>query len=114
LPETAITSNYAEENAMEKSRRRVLLFACAALSMLVSFNYVIGADSAEQDRERITVNQLKEMLGRPDVVIVDVRDPISWDKSDQKIQGAVREDPENLAAWTSKYPKDKTIIFYCS
>jgi rhodanese-related sulfurtransferase len=54
------------------------------------------------------------MLGRHDVILVDVRDPISWDKSDSKIRGAVRENPEQLTAWANKYPKDKTLIFYCS
>ena len=99
---------------MNKSGRIVWLFGVVALGLLFSVNPVIGASGAEKDPDRITVAQLKEMFGRHDVIIVDVRDPISWDKSDSKIRGAVRENPENLAAWVNKYPKDKTIVFYCT
>jgi rhodanese-related sulfurtransferase len=45
---------------------------------------------------------------------VDVRDPVSWDKSDRKIPGALREDPEQAPAWASKVAKNKTIILYCA
>ena len=37
-----------------------------------------------------------------------------WSGSDKKIQGAVRENPADLASWINKYPKDKTLVFYCS
>ena len=90
------------------------MFGLVGLGLLLSVNPVIGVSGAEKDPDRISVAQLKEMLGRNDVIIVDVRDPISWDKSDSKIRGAVRENPEELAAWINKFPKDKTIVFYCS
>ncbi len=100
--------------AMRKSKNLVLFLGLLALSLLFTTNHVLGSDGETKDVARITVDQLKSMLGRPDVVIVDVRDPISWDKSDSKIPGAVREDPDRLAAWVSKYPKDKTMVFYCA
>jgi|GEM_PF-5377617 len=31
-----------------------------------------------------------------------------------KIKGALREDPKTIDEWASKYPKNKTIIFYCA
>ena len=64
---------------------------------------------------RITKEELKPMLGRPDVVIVDVRSGPDWENSKSKIQGAIREDPgKDIQSWGQKYSKDKTLIFYCS
>ena len=65
--------------------------------------------------QRITQDQLFAMLGKPGVVILDVREGDSWEKSKLKIQGAVREDPEkDVKGWSERYPKDKTLVFYCS
>jgi hypothetical protein len=99
---------------MQKSGSIAWLFGLVALGLLLNVNPMIGVSGAAKDPDRISVAQLKDMLGRHDVIIVDVRDPISWDKSDSKIRGAVRENPEELTAWVNKYPKDKTIVFYCA
>jgi hypothetical protein len=65
--------------------------------------------------QRITKDQLFAMLGNPRVVILDVREGDSWEKSKFKIKGAVREDPEkDINDWVERYPKDKTLVFYCS
>jgi rhodanese-related sulfurtransferase len=59
--------------------------------------------------------ELKSMLGNPEVIIIDVRAGGDWDKSKEKIKGAVREDPNKKAkSWAEKYSKDKTIVFYCA
>ena len=64
---------------------------------------------------RMTKEELKSLLGNPDVVILDVRIASEWKRGDLKIMGAVREDPEkDYRTWASKYPKDKTLVFYCS
>lgn len=64
---------------------------------------------------RMTKEELKSLLGNPDVVVLDVRLEGEWNRSGLKIQGAVREDPEkDYKTWASKYPKDKTLVFYCS
>jgi hypothetical protein len=63
---------------------------------------------------RMAKEELKEILGRPDVVVVDVRAKADWMDSKQKIKGAVREDPKKVASWMGKYPKDGTLVFYCS
>jgi rhodanese-related sulfurtransferase len=62
---------------------------------------------------RIAKEELKLMLGRPDIIIVDVRLEDEWKKSGWKIKGAVRENPEKeMQSWAEKYPKDKTLVFY--
>jgi rhodanese-related sulfurtransferase len=62
---------------------------------------------------RVTKEELKLMLDRPDVIIVDVRVEEEWKKSEWKIKGAVREDPEkDIQSWVGRYPKGKTLVFY--
>jgi rhodanese-related sulfurtransferase len=63
---------------------------------------------------KMTQEELREKLGDPDLVVVDVRAESSWRSSKTKIKGAVREDPKGVEAWAHKYPKDKTLVFYCS
>jgi hypothetical protein len=62
---------------------------------------------------RMTKEELKPLMGTPGVIILDVREPDDWNKSREKIAGAVREDPEkDVKMWVEKYPKDKTLVFY--
>ncbi len=64
---------------------------------------------------RINKDQLKSMLGRSDVVLLDVRIADEWKNAKKKIKGAVRFDPgQNLDSLVQKYSKDKTLVFYCS
>jgi 3-mercaptopyruvate sulfurtransferase SseA len=66
------------------------------------------------DVPRMTKEELKAMLGNPDLVIIDVRREADWTGSDSKIKGAVREDPGAIKGWATKYPKDKTLVLYCA
>jgi len=66
------------------------------------------------DMARMTQEELKGKLGDPEVIIVDVRTEGSWKASASKIRGAVREDPREIENWIKKFPKDKTLVFYCS
>ena len=63
---------------------------------------------------RISKEELQSMLGNPDTMIIDVRLSGHLAGSDTKIQGAIREDPEKVNSWMDKYPKDKTLVFYCA
>jgi rhodanese-related sulfurtransferase len=81
------------------------------LFVLVAFAFgVVRAD----DSHTITKEQLLPMLGKPDVIIIDVRSKYDWDESKVKIKGAVREDGLKFGSWMKKYPKDKTIVLYCA
>jgi rhodanese-related sulfurtransferase len=66
------------------------------------------------DAPRMTKDELKAKLGKSDLLIIDVRYGKDWTESDLKIKGAIREDPKAFDSWASKYPKDKTLVFYCS
>lgn len=62
----------------------------------------------------ITAEELKAKLGSPDITILDVRRAAHWNASDQKIVGAVREDPEAVESWAGKYAKERTLVLYCA
>ena len=70
--------------------------------------------SPEDGTPRISKEEVKATLGRPDVVILDVRVEEEWKKSDLKISGAVHQNPEKIKEWSTQYPKEKTYVFYCS
>jgi hypothetical protein len=42
----------------------------------------------------MTKEELKSLLGNPGIIVVDVRIADDWKRSDSKIKGAIREDPE--------------------
>ena len=63
---------------------------------------------------RMGKEELKNLLGNSDVIIIDVRMAKDWGESKTKIKGAVWEDPGNLKSWADKYPKNKTLVLYCS
>ena len=83
----------------------------AVLLTLMVFGYGV---SRAADAPMMTTAQLSSLLGNPDLVILDVRTPYDWKKSDTKIKGAVREDPMKFGAWIDKYPKEKTLVLYCA
>jgi rhodanese-related sulfurtransferase len=82
----------------------------AAFLLSVSF----FATCKAQEVKRITKEEVKSMLSDPSVVIVDVRTEGDWKADKFKIKGAVREDPNQVKSWMSKYGKDKTLVFYCA
>ena len=74
----------------------------------------MGTRSAREEAPRITKEDLKNQLGSPDLVVLDVRTDKDWSSVDTKIAGAVREDPKDFSMWVGKYPKDKTLVLYCT
>jgi hypothetical protein len=66
------------------------------------------------DVPRMTKDELKGLLGNPDLILLDVRAGSDWKGSDLKIQGAIREEPEQTKSWPEKYSKEKIIVLYCA
>jgi len=66
------------------------------------------------DAPRMTKDELKALLGNPDLILLDVRAGRDWADSDSKIQGAIREEPGQVNSWSKKYSKDKIIVLYCA
>ncbi len=94
-------------------RNRTLATASSVIVFLTVLVVSVLAANA-QEAPRITKEALRGMLDNPDVVIIDVRLRGDWENSDLKIKGAVREDPRNVDSLISKYPKEKTLVFYCA
>ena len=61
---------------------------------------------------KITINQLLEKLYNPQVLILDVRTPESWQGSPNKIKGAVRKNPNTFDSWSKSLPKNKALVLY--
>ncbi len=66
------------------------------------------------DVPRMDKDELKALLDNPDVVILDARTSSDWNKSENKIKGAHRLDQSNAGSVETMYPKEKTIVVYCS
>ena len=67
---------------------------------------------AAEDIPRISKENLKELLGNPDVIILDVRTSENWQKSKFKIKGAIRRIPKLFDTWVNEFPRDKRLFLY--
>lgn len=90
-----------------------------ALPMLLLISLLAGllagltAIASASNVPKITKEELKAMLGNPDLIIIDVRIERDWKASSSKVMGAVWEDFLDVDTWAQRYPKDKTIVLYC-
>lgn len=84
--------------------------ACLVTVFMVLGIWVVTAVALEIPK--MSKEELKSMLGNPEVVVIDVR--TLWDRkmSLKQIKGAVREDPGNVKSWAKKYSKGKTTVLY--
>jgi hypothetical protein len=97
-----------------KTMKSVRAAIIAALLSLFAIG-VMAQVSTTEDVPRISKEKLKAMLGKPDVIIMDERLEEQWKAADEKIPGAVHENPAlDVKSWLDKYPKDKTIVLYCA
>ena len=94
---------------MKNTKWKMLL----GLIFLFLFAFTIPA-YGEDDVPRISTEQLQEILGNSDLVLLDGRIAKDWRKSDKKIVGAVRVDPHDVSSWAGDYSKDQKIVVYCS
>jgi rhodanese-related sulfurtransferase len=92
--------------------RKVLLMM--VITMVLALAAFFATPAAAQDVKRMTIEELKGMLGNPGLVIIDARRDGDWKMSKVKIKGAVREDLDNIPSWMNKYSKDKIMVFYCA
>ena len=92
------------------------IVAGLVLALLVAGpSFVTGAASDKvpfPEVPRITKEQLRDLLGKQDLVLIDARPVEQWKYSDQMIPGTVYEDPLSIQSWAAKYDKNKKIIIY--
>ncbi|MBM4348442.1 MAG: rhodanese-like domain-containing protein [Deltaproteobacteria bacterium] len=90
--------------------RKLLIIGLFLLLIVTACLQNLASDS---NIPKIAKEELRSMLGSPDLIILDVRAKEDWDKSELKIKGAVREDPEkDIHLWSDKYSKNKILVFY--
>ncbi len=94
---------------------RFKVIAVFVMALIMGAVFLLAGSDASAQVPRMSKEELKSMLGKPDVIIIDVRQPVDLAKSTMMIKGAVREDPkQEVKSWADKYPKDKTIVLYCA
>jgi hypothetical protein len=91
-------------------RQRGLLIVALLAVLLAGWGTPLA--SGGEEAPRMTKEQLKALLGSPDLIVIDVR--LEGKSAPKKIPGAVFEDPGKADAWSANYPKGKKIVLYCS
>ena len=94
-----------------KPRSCLILSIATALILVALTGYTAPPTTVEQV-PRLTKEQVRDMLGKPDVVIVDIRFIKQYEQSDRKLPGAVFVQPENFDEFVKNNPKDKTYVLY--
>ena len=62
----------------------------------------------------ITPNDLKPLVDKKSVTVLDVRRSNDYDADKVKLPGAEWKNPDQLADWSAKLPKEKEIVIYCA
>lgn len=84
------------------------VFVVAAL--LFGLGCAAYADSVP----RMSTDELKSRLGDADLAVLDVRTDWDWNQSAEKIAGAEHVNPSAVEEWAGSYPKERTLVLYCS
>lgn len=62
----------------------------------------------------ITPNDLKPLVEKSAVTVLDVRRQNDYDADKVKLPGVEWKNPDQLADWSSKLPKENEIVIYCA
>jgi len=81
------------------------------LAVLFAWSATVSAAGGD-GVPRLTKDELKSLLGNPDVVVLDVR--FDGNLAPSRIAGAVHEEPDKVDSWAGKYARGKRIVLYCS
>jgi rhodanese-related sulfurtransferase len=86
-----------------------------AMSLAAALLMMTASDTrAEESVPRISSDELKSRLGESGLVILDARQLNEWIDAVQKIAGAQRVDPKDVASWAGNYAKDQVLVVYCT
>ena len=86
----------------------------SVLVVFVIIFFVAGAFATlvrSADAPRMTKDELKAMLGSPDLIIIDVRYGKDWTESDVKIRGRFEKIPKLLTPGQKSIPRIKPLFF---
>jgi len=88
----------------------IALALVAGLAITLNAQALVTPDNVP----RMSIEELKQQMGSPNLIIIDVRTSHDWEESKAQIKGAIREEPAETDSWMSRYPTDKTLVFYCA
>jgi hypothetical protein len=94
---------------MISSRKTKFWAKALAVSLILAFTWSCGSGEKAPLLDKTII---KSWLSDREVIILDVRAPKDWNVSDKKIQGAVRQDPDEVKTWVATLPKKKKIVLY--
>ncbi len=72
---------------------------------------VLAACAPKGAYKNVTADDLYAQLGRPGVMIVDVRTPSEY--TQEHIAGAVNKPLQQIEVWYKTLPKDEPVYLYC-
>jgi len=106
----------AREDAWDYKERvmKLMLIVASALVIGLMIFYNAQAFRSPDDVPRMSIEELKQQMESPNLMIIDVRTTADWNNSTMKIKGSIREDPSNVTSWMAKLPPDKILVFYCA
>jgi membrane protein DedA with SNARE-associated domain len=113
-----VFSDQLESIAAPAARLGASLFLLLAGGLLafVAWKYVRRQRFLrELQMARITPEELRaRMEAGEDVMVVDLRQSLSFEADPELIPGALRFDPENLDEHPEELPRDREVILYCT
>jgi hypothetical protein len=99
----------------DKQGRCIQSSAITGMGLLFLVLFIAQASWARDDAAiALSRDELKGLLGNPDVTIIDVRFGRDWYDSPIKIKGAIHEDPMKPGTWIDRFPKDRMLVLYCN
>jgi predicted sulfurtransferase len=108
-----------EDKPIEEMRRQTMKsIKMPMIAWLILGVVMLGSSfspaMAAREAPRMSIDELKGMLGSKDLVVIDARAGKDWSSSELKIKTSVREEPKDFDSWAGKYSKDKKIVIYCA
>lgn len=88
-------------------------FAVAPLILVFSLVASLALPAVAAEVPRIRPDEVNALLGSPDLILLDVRAKSHWEKTDRKIRGARRVDPDKVEDWTGTIGREARVVLYC-
>ena len=97
----------------EMKAKPILIASLVTWLCLVALAGWSAPPSSVEQVPRLSNEDVRNMLGKPDVVIVDIRYIKQYEESDRHIPGAVFTQPDKLDEFVKSQPKkDATYVLY--
>jgi hypothetical protein len=87
--------------------------AFAVAPLVLAMVLAAAAPAAGAEISSIAPEKLEEMLGAPDLIVVDVRSDGQRESSGKKIRSAITVQSNQLESWSKDMPTGGRIVLYC-